>query len=138
MKRPYIFLIIIAICIGGYYFGLNNNKPKNEIWIGYNYTKIGKNVISFIPVKVESKTKLKQLEEIFLYSQKLEHPTVDLATYDVQLTFRSPVEENVEYSSLLWFTKSGAVIKINAFNGYRSVGIENAKSIKKIINYTEL
>jgi len=113
-------------------------KAKNEIWIGYNHTKFGKNVTKFKPGNVEKQEKLNQLEEIYLFSKKIEKPIVDLAKYDVQLSFRSPIDKTVEYSSLLWFTKSGAIIKINGFNGFRSVGIENAKSIKNIINYIEL
>ncbi|MGG0174796.1 hypothetical protein [Gottfriedia acidiceleris] len=142
MRKSYIFLIcvaILALCLGGFYFGkMKYTKTKNEILIGYNYTKFGKNVIKFKPVKVEKQAKLNQLEKIFLFSKKIEKPIVDLAKYDVQLLFRSPIDETVEYSSLLWFTKSGAIIKINGFNGFRSVGIENAKSIKNIINYIEL
>jgi len=142
LRKPYLFLIcvvILALCLGGFYCEkMKNTKVKNEIWIGYNYTKFEKNVIKFKPVKVEKRAKLNQLEEIFLYSKKIEKPIVDLAKYDVQLSFRSPIDETVEYSSLLWFTKSGAIIKINGFNGYRIVGIENAKSIKNIINFIEL
>ncbi|PFH81724.1 hypothetical protein [Bacillus sp. AFS088145] len=142
MRKPYIFLIclaILALCLGGFYFEkMKYTKAKNEILIGYNYTKFGENIIKCKPVKVAKQAKLNQLEEIFLFSKKVEKPIVDLAKYDIQLSFRSPIDETVEYSSLLWFTKSGAVIKINGFNGYRSVGIENAKSIKNIINYIEL
>jgi len=142
LRKPNIFLIsvaILALCLGGFYFEkMKNTKARNEICIGYNYTKFGKNVIKFNPVKVEKQVKLNKLEEIYLFSKKIEKPIVDLATYDVQLSFRSPIDETVEYSSLLWFTKNGAIIKINGFNGFRSVGIENAKSIKNIINYIEL
>ncbi|MEH7511416.1 hypothetical protein V7146_01540 [Gottfriedia acidiceleris] len=142
MRKPYIFLICIAIiglCLGGLYFeNMKFTKAKNEIWIGYNYTKFGKDVIKFKSINVEKQAKLNQLEEIFLFSKKIENPIVDLAKYDVQLTFRSPIDKTVEYSSLLWFTKSGAIIKINGFNGYRSVSIDNSKSIKNIINYIEL
>ncbi|MEH7455177.1 hypothetical protein [Gottfriedia acidiceleris] len=142
MRKPYIFLIclaILALCLGGFYFEkMKYTKTKNEILISYNYTKFGEKIIKCKPVKVAKQAKLNQLEEIFLFSKKVEKPIVDLAKYDIQLSFRSPIDETVEYSSLLWFTKSGAIIKINGFNGYRSVGIENAKSIKNIINYIEL
>ncbi|WP_088012720.1 hypothetical protein [Gottfriedia acidiceleris] len=142
MRKPYIILIFVAILAIGlgefYYEKMKYTKSINEIWIGYNYTKFGKNVIKFKPVNIEKQEKLNQLEEIFLFSKKIEKPIVDLAKYDVQLSFRSPIDKTVEYSSLLWFTKSGAIIKINGFNGFRSVGIENAKSIKNIINYIEL
>lgn len=142
MRKPYIILIfvaILAIGLGGFYYEtMKYTKSNNEIWIGYNYTKFGKNVIEFKPVNVEKQDKLNHLEEIYLFSKKIEKPIVDITKYDVQLSFRSPIDETVEYSSLLWFTESGAIIKINGFNGYRSVGIENAKSIKNIINYIEL
>ncbi|MES9684445.1 hypothetical protein ABWK22_16405 [Gottfriedia acidiceleris] len=142
MRKPYIFLIcvvILSLCLGGFYFEkMKFTKAKNEIWIGYNHTKFGKNVTKFKPGNVEKQEKLNQLEEIYLFSKKIEKPIVDLAKYDVQLLFRSPIDKTVEYSSLLWFTKSGAIIKINGFNGFRSVGIENAESIKNIINYIEL
>ncbi len=142
MREPYIFLIclaILALCLGGFYFEkMKYTKTKNEILIGYNYTKFGENIIKCKPVKVAKQAKLNQLEEIFLFSKKIEKPIVDLAKYDIQLSFRSPIDKTVEYNSLLWFTKSGAIIKINGFNGYRSVGIENAKSIKNIINFIEL
>ncbi|PGL69439.1 hypothetical protein [Bacillus sp. AFS055030] len=142
MRKAYKFLIfasILALCLGGFYFEkMKHSKTKNEIWIGYNYTKFGKNVIKFEPVKVEKQEKLNQLEEIFLFSKKIDKPILDLSKYDVQLSFRSPIDQTVEYSSLLWFTNSGAIIKINGFNGYRSIGIEKANSIKNIINYIEL
>ncbi|MEE6449168.1 hypothetical protein RAH41_01195 [Gottfriedia acidiceleris] len=109
MRKPYIFLIcvvILALCLGGFYFEkMKYTKTKNELWIGYNYTKFGKNVTKFIPVNVEKREKLNQLEKIYLFSKKIEKPIVDLAKYDVQLSFRSPLDKTVENSSFLWFTK---------------------------------
>ncbi|PEJ46707.1 hypothetical protein CN692_25755 [Bacillus sp. AFS002410] len=140
MKKPYIILIIVtvfAMFLAGFYYERMHIKSNKEIWIGYNYTKFGKNEISFKPMYIERQSGINQLEEIFLYSKIIDHPTVDLAKYDIQLSFKSPVDQSFEYSSLLWFTKSGAILKLNGFNGFRSVNIDNAESIKKIIKYTE-